>query len=107
MERDGPQRRRRRDRRSAAGLGYNIFRYNIGGGENPAHEHMRQWREMPGFLNAAGTWDWNADANQRNVLRRIVERDPTRDPRGVLEFAAVLDDEERLRVGEHATARTT
>ena len=26
----------------AAGLGYNIFRYNIGGGENPAHEHMRQ-----------------------------------------------------------------
>ena len=59
-----------------AGLGYNIFRYNIGGGENPAHEHMRQWGEMPGFLNASGTWDWNADANQRNVLRRIVERDP-------------------------------
>ena len=60
-----------------AGLGYKVFRYNIGGGENPAHEHMRQWGEMPGFLNAAGTWDWNADANQRNVLRRIVERDPS------------------------------
>ena len=58
-----------------AGLGYNIFRYNIGGGENPAHEHMGQWREMPGFQDAAGTWNWDADANQRNVLQRIVERD--------------------------------
>jgi O-glycosyl hydrolase len=57
------------------GLGYNIFRYNIGGGENPAHEHMGQWREMPGFQDASGTWNWDADANQRNVLRRIVERD--------------------------------
>ena len=58
-----------------AGLGYNIFRYNIGGGENPAHEHMGQWREMPGFQDAAGTWNWDADANQRNVLQRIVARD--------------------------------
>ncbi len=56
------------------GLGYNIFRYNIGGGENPAHEHMGQWREMPGFQNASGTWNWDADANQTNILRRIVER---------------------------------
>jgi O-glycosyl hydrolase len=59
----------------AAGLGYNIFRYNIGGGENPAHDHMGQWREMPGFQDATGTWNWDADANQRNILRRIVERD--------------------------------
>jgi O-glycosyl hydrolase len=57
-----------------AGLGYNVFRYNIGGGENPDHEHMDQHREMPGFEPQAGTWTWDADANQRAVLRRIVER---------------------------------
>lgn len=55
------------------GLAYNIFRYNIGGGENPNHEHMGKYREMPGFSPSAGTWDWQADANQRAVLRRIVE----------------------------------
>jgi O-glycosyl hydrolase len=57
-----------------AGLGMNIFRYNIGGGENPSHEHMQQYREMPGFQAADGSWNWNADANQRAVLQRIVER---------------------------------
>jgi O-glycosyl hydrolase len=55
------------------GLGYNVFRYNIGGGENPSHEHMGEHREMPGFSPSAGTWDWNADANQRAILQRIVE----------------------------------
>ena len=55
------------------GLGYNVFRYNIGGGENPAHEHMDEHREMPGFSPSQGTWDWDADANQRAILQRIVE----------------------------------
>jgi O-glycosyl hydrolase len=55
------------------GLGYNVFRYNIGGGENPSHEHMSEHREMPGFSPSAGTWDWDADANQRAILQRIVE----------------------------------
>jgi len=55
------------------GLGYNVFRYNIGGGENPAHDHMGQYREMPGFEPSSGTWDWTADANQRAVLQRIVQ----------------------------------
>ena len=58
------------------GLGMNIFRYNIGGGENPAHDHMGQWREMPGFQASDGTWDWTADANQRAVLQSIVTRAP-------------------------------
>jgi O-glycosyl hydrolase len=53
------------------GLGYNVFRYNIGGGENPAHEHMGQYHEMPGFEPAAGTWTWDADANQRAILQRV------------------------------------
>jgi len=56
------------------GLGYNIFRYNIGGGENPSHNHMTAFRDMPGYLSPNGTWNWNADANQRNVLIRLIER---------------------------------
>ena len=56
------------------GLGYSIFRYNIGGGENPAHSHMDQYRDMPGFEPSAGTWNWDADANQRAIVQRIVER---------------------------------
>ncbi|HVY40912.1 MAG TPA: glycoside hydrolase, partial [Polyangia bacterium] len=59
---------------ATTGLGYNVFRYNIGGGENPAHDHMGQWHEMPGFEPSRGTWDWTADANQRAILQRIVER---------------------------------
>lgn len=58
------------------GMGFNIFRYNIGGGENPAHDHMRQYGEMPGFQASDGTWDWTADANQRAVLQSIVARAP-------------------------------
>lgn len=53
------------------GLGYNIFRYNIGGGENPSHSHMQQYRDMPGFLTADGEWTWDADANQRAILLAI------------------------------------
>ena len=56
------------------GLGYNVFRYNIGGGENPAHDHMDRYKDMPGFEPSAGTWTWDADANQRAILQRIVER---------------------------------
>ncbi|AUX21860.1 glycosyl hydrolase [Sorangium cellulosum] len=56
------------------GLGYNVFRYNIGGGENPSHEHMKQHREMPGFQRADGTFTWESDANQRAILLRIAER---------------------------------
>ncbi len=54
------------------GLGYNVFRYNIGGGENPAHTHMTQYRDMPGFEPTQGTWNWNADARQASVLSRLV-----------------------------------
>jgi len=57
-----------------SGLGYNVFRYNIGGGENPSHTHMGQYKAMPGFEPSSGTWTWDADANQRAILQRIVER---------------------------------
>ncbi len=56
------------------GLGYNVFRYNIGGGENPAHTHMDTFRDMPGFEQENGTFDWDVDANQRAVLLRLAER---------------------------------
>lgn len=56
-----------------SGLGYNIFRYNIGGGEAPSHEHMGEHREMPGFQSSDGSYTWSADANQRAILLRIAE----------------------------------
>ena len=56
------------------GLGYNVFRYNIGGGENPAHTHMDTFRDMPGFQRSDKTFDWDADKNQRAVLLRLAER---------------------------------
>jgi O-glycosyl hydrolase len=55
-----------------AGLGYNVFRYNIGGGDAPGHSHMDANRQMPGFEAAGGTWDWNADSRQTAVLTRIL-----------------------------------
>jgi len=55
-----------------AGLGYNVFRYNIGGGDDPSHDHMGANREMPGFKSSSGTWDWNADVRQTAVLSQIV-----------------------------------
>jgi len=54
------------------GLGYNLFRFNIGGGDNPSHTHMEQYRDMPGFQPTPGTWAWDADARQTSVLSRIV-----------------------------------
>jgi O-glycosyl hydrolase len=54
------------------GLGYNVFRYNIGGGDDPSHHHLDQYKDMPGFEPAAGTWDFTADAEQRAVLQQIL-----------------------------------
>lgn len=50
------------------GLGYNVFRYNIGGGENPSHDHMDAYRDMPGLEPTEGNWDWDADARQTGVV---------------------------------------
>lgn len=56
------------------GLGYNAFRYNIGGGDAPGHNHMRAYGAIQGYQPSKGVWDWNADATQRAVLSRLVER---------------------------------
>lgn len=57
-------------------LGLNIVRYNIGGGENPArtNDTLEPRTRVPGFEPAPGTWDWNADANQRWMLHAAVAR---------------------------------
>ncbi len=57
-----------------SGLGLNIARYNIGGGENPAHEHMRVGAEIPGYQPSQGVWDWTADAGQRWVLEQSISK---------------------------------
>lgn len=64
------------------GLGLNILRYNIGGGDDPTHDHItRTDSMMPGFWknpaeDAGGqlTWeyDWSQDASQRNVLEKCL-----------------------------------
>lgn len=73
---------------SPEGLNYNIFRYNIGGGDDP------QWRnctphhcgkgrgkglraEMEGFQDErGGAYQWQRDAGQLRVLRMIKARRP-------------------------------
>ena len=56
------------------GLHLNIARFNIGGGDD--HHITRTDSNMPGYTvyqNGQVTYDWNADANQQNVLRRCIE----------------------------------
>ena len=54
-------------------LKLNIVRYNIGGGENPGIPNTMEYRaQMPGFEPANGVWNWNADANQRWMLKQAV-----------------------------------
>ena len=61
------------------GLGMNIARYNIGGGDDPTHHHItRTDSMMPGFWvldEATGEhiFDGTKDENQRNVLLRAME----------------------------------
>lgn len=70
---------------SPDGLNYNVFRYNIPGGDDPdnAHctpHHMQQGKgaraEMKGFLPNKDDWnyDWDADIAQIKMLRAIVAK---------------------------------
>lgn len=61
------------------GLGLNIVRYNIGGGEDPniAHNTLRPGGDVPGFEPEEGKWDWEADAGQRKVLLGAIARGVT------------------------------
>lgn len=59
------------------GLGLNIFRYNIGGGDHPSHSHMRKGGAIPGYKSGENeAFNWNADPNQRAVLNSLLNHCP-------------------------------
>ncbi len=66
------------DPASGPGLGLNIARYNIGGGDNPDRAHCKRSpkddmlpdAQMEGFLDGPNErYDWSRDASQRHMLR--------------------------------------
>ena len=72
---------------SPDGLNYNIFRYNIGGGDDPENRncdlhHMARGKgiraEMPGFKHypTDTAYDWQADSAQIKIMLKIRERRP-------------------------------
>ncbi len=56
------------------GLGLNVVRYDIGGGEAPDRHTLQFRAAVPGFEPKPGVWDWSADANQRWVLKAAIAR---------------------------------
>jgi len=71
---------------SPEGLNYNIFRYNIGGGDDPLHRncdpgHMASGKgiraEMEGFKDGTNSlYNWSRDAAQRKIMLKIKEKRP-------------------------------
>lgn len=64
-------------------LNMNIFRYNIGGGDDPSHAdgHMVKGKgkraEMEGFkASPTAPYNWEADKGQRTLLLKIKEKRP-------------------------------
>lgn len=65
------------------GLGLNIIRFNIGGGDDPTHDHItRTDSKMPGYWGEYDeetdtfTYDYTKDENQRNVLLKMLDENP-------------------------------
>ena len=64
---------------SDKGLNLNIMRYNIGGGDDPTHKHIKRTdSEVPGWLyydkdSDTYTYKYDADSNQLNVLKECYE----------------------------------
>ena len=71
---------------SPEGLNYNIFRYNIGGGDDPQNRHCTPHHmgkgkglraEMEGFQDGPGEpYKWERDAAQRKILLKIKRKRP-------------------------------
>ena len=72
---------------SDEGLGLDIARYNIGGGDDPTHNHItRSDSKVPGYwssfeLTNGGkdvniTYDWSKDENQRNIALAALKANP-------------------------------
>ena len=60
------------------GLGYTIFRYNIGGGDQPGHNHLDKGdggAAVPGYKpTETGDYDWTADPYQRTIALELAKR---------------------------------
>ena len=62
---------------SEEGLGMDIIRYNVGGGDDPTHNHItRSDSKLPCLMNPDGTYNWDADYNQVNVLKKVKAENP-------------------------------
>jgi O-glycosyl hydrolase len=67
---------------SDEGLGLDIARYNIGGGDDPSHNHItRSDSKVPGYAtgfdtNGALVYDWTADQNQRDITLAALAANP-------------------------------
>jgi O-glycosyl hydrolase len=71
---------------SPTGLNYSIFRYNIGGGDDPLNRnctphHMGSGKglraEMEGFKDSANAdYNWSRDAAQRKIMLKIKAKRP-------------------------------
>ena len=71
---------------SPTGLNYNIFRYNIGGGDDPENRHCTPHHmgsgkglraEMEGFKDSSDDdYHWDRDAAQRKIMLKIKEKRP-------------------------------
>jgi O-glycosyl hydrolase len=56
-------------------LGFTIARYNIAGGDDPTHEHMRADAQMEGYQSGPNAaFDWTRDASQRRMLQEAKKR---------------------------------
>lgn len=67
---------------SENGLGLDIARYNLGGGDDPTHTHItRSDSKVPGYAtgfdeNGDIVYDWSADENQRNITLAALKANP-------------------------------
>src|ERR1700680_2386232 len=56
-------------------LGFTIARYNIAGGDDPTHKHMRADAQTEGFQSGpVAPFDWTRDAAQRRMLQEATKR---------------------------------
>ena len=64
---------------AAQGLGLNIMRYNVGGGDDPTHHHItRTDSDVPGWMyidpeTGERKYDYAADARQLNVVKAAMK----------------------------------
>lgn len=67
---------------SEEGLGLDIARYNLGGGDDPSHKHItRSDSKVPGYAtgydeNGSIIYDWTVDENQRNIAKAALKANP-------------------------------